>query len=126
MKRVIVALIFFALALTICITGYLVCIEKLQDMNDSLGKAVYVAKSKDDGLITETTDDIIVKWDKYEKVLALFISHEDIEDIDDNIRILSYYAENKDYFQYKEFCEKSIIASKHAIESQKVAAKNIF
>ena len=126
MKRVIVALIFFILALTICISGYLICIIKLNDINEDIGNAMYIADSENKEQLEETTDCIIKKWNNYKRTIALFVPHGDIENIDENIKILSFYVENDEYIEYKEACNKSIISSQQAIDSQKVCADNIF
>lgn len=126
MKRLIIAITFFLIAIIICTTGYILCLEKLNDMNNSLGKAVYVANQEDKCKLTKETDKLIKKWNKYEHILGLFISHNEIKDIEDNIRILPYYAEVSDYSQYEEICNRGIISSKHIIQSHRLILKNIF
>ena len=126
MKRLIVAVLFFILAIVICITGYIVCVDKLNELNDSLGQAMYVANTENHENLIKLTNNIVDDWDEYEKTLGLFISHSEMEDINSNIKILTFYAKNKDYDQYREYCERSIDSSKNVIDSQNLSLKNIF
>lgn len=126
MKRIVIAIIFMLISITICITGYYFCVDRLEGLNDSLGQAVFVSANKDNKKLKKDTQNIIKKWNKDEKILKCFLSHDDFEDIDKNITSLNFYASTNNYYDYCETCDKIINYSKSVIESNKLNFENIF
>lgn len=126
MKRILIAIIFMMISITICITGYYFCVDRLEGLNDSLGQAVFVSANKDNKKLQKETQIIIKKWDNDQKVLKCFLSHDSIEDIDENIRSLKFYASTNNYYDYCKACDEIINSSKSVIESNTLNFENIF
>ncbi len=125
MKRVITAVVFILIAIAICLTGYAVCVTKLNSINDALGKATYVVKTEDRDKILDTAKNIENEWEKSSALLYAILSHSDINEISSNINMLTFFAQIEDYDEFEKLCKESIIISEHIIATQSASLKNI-
>lgn len=126
MKRLITATIFLLLAIALCLTGYAICLNKLNSINDALGKASYVANIHDKEGVTQAAKNVQEEWDKSSVILCALVLHSDMDDIDNRIYMLSYYAKDKNYYEFEKACQECIAISDHIINSQHATFENIF
>lgn len=125
MKRIYAAIAFLLLALVISISGYFILTARINLLNDSLGKASYVAEKKDGKKIGAQTEKVYCLWEDNIQVLSSILMHADIDKLDINMHKLQYYSKEKDYKHYAETCEESISYLKQIIESEKLNYGNV-
>jgi|GEM_PF-6852390 len=126
MKRVTTAVVFILIAIALCLTGYAVCLNKLNSINETLGKAAYVAKIEDEKATIDAAKDVKGEWDKSSVLLFALLLHTDMDEIDTKINMLSFFAQNKDFEEFEKVCNESIVISNHLIDSQHASFENIF
>lgn len=126
MRRVITAVLFLLIAIALCLTGYAVCLDRLNSINDSLGKAAYVANVKDEDAVNKAATEINKEWDKSSVALCALVNHSDMDEIDNKIAMLSYYAKDNNYYEFEKACQESIAVAEHIIKSQEISFENIF
>lgn len=125
MKRLITAIVFLLLSIAICLTGYALCLSKLNNMNDALGKATYVAKTQDKESTLDCAKNIEKEWEKSSEILYALLLHADINDINKNIKMLTFFAKNEDFEEFEKLCQESIVISNRIITNQKATFENI-
>ncbi|MEG0899248.1 MAG: DUF4363 family protein [Oscillospiraceae bacterium] len=126
MKRVITAVIFLLLAIAICLTGYAICLSRLNSINDALGKATYVSNFSNEDEVTEISKEIIEEWEKSSVVLYALVIHSDLDNMDNKIKMLLFYSKEKKFYEFAKTCEEIIAISNHIKSSQHATFENIF
>lgn len=125
MKRLVTAIIFLLASVAICLTGYAICLSKLNNINDALGKATYVAKTQDKEGTLSCAKVIEKEWEKSSRVLYVLLLHTDINEIDKNIKMLDFFARSEDFDEFEKVCQESIVISNRIITNQKATIENI-
>ena len=126
MKRVTTAIVFILIAIALCLTGYAVSLNKLNSINQTLGKAAYVSKIEDKEGTIDAAKEVEDEWSKSSVILFTLLIHTDMDEIDAKINMLSFFAQKENFEEFEKICNESIVISNHLIDSQKASFENIF
>jgi hypothetical protein len=126
MARKIAAISFVILILAVSITGKAIIDSKINSLLNDLEKIEKLAMDGDKIAAVDEANKFVEQWDKSEKILSVFITHSEIDNV--NIALeqaVSYLNtdENDDFLAKSAELKKLL---KHLIDNEKVNLQNIF
>ena len=84
------------------------------------------ASIEKDNEIENKINSISEEWDQYEKILSLYIEHEELEKIDTSIVLIKSYIEVDNYEDAVPEAEECIFVLNHIRQKQKISIANLF
>lgn len=92
MKRIIIALIAIALAITLSFVGFFAVKATCNRLENKLVEICEIAHSKNPALALKKTEELITLWDDIHGVIESFVNHNETDKLEETIRNLPTFA----------------------------------
>lgn len=99
LKRFWIALSLLAIIISLCISEQVLIDNITNDLNDCLESSAKNLKDKNYENLCSSNDLLLDKWENYERILSMFMQHDDLSDLEESILILKPNIECEDYDQ---------------------------
>ncbi len=107
MRRLFIAVAFLLFAISIAITEYSLVSNTFERYVTALDTTQFYISQKEFSQTLTLTETISDNWAESKKKLNTFLFHEDVEQIEENLKELSEYAKLKDTEEYIRLCDKT-------------------
>ena len=100
MKRIWVAVCAMALMITLCVIELSFTNSSIDRLTEKLDQAEQKARSGDDSAAFRLSEEVLEVWNGSHKILSLYTTHEQLEQIDLSFSVLPLYLQqgNRDDF----------------------------
>ena len=126
MKRLFFAIGALILALIICFSGYFVLSSSCGRLIESLEKVSQSAAAENAEEALERTEEALKLWEKLNPRINALTHHEETDELEEIVKSLTIFAEQKDLKQLYEKSETAINRLEHIEENEKPVFGNIF
>ncbi len=107
MKRIWVALSLMIICSAFACTEFIIVKYKSTEFFDLVETAEVYFSEREFSKSYNTLDSATKKWEKSEKILNIFLSHEKVDEVEESLSELSKHAENKDKTLFYATSEKA-------------------
>lgn len=125
MKRIFFAVGALLLAITICITGYIVLTDTCNKLEKTLDEVVFFAENGDVEKSLEKSEEAVAKWEEIHGRIEALVNHAETDELEELIKSLPVYAR---LGNTERLCEKAEIAInrlQHVVKNEKIMLSNI-
>ncbi|MPM61975.1 hypothetical protein SDC9_108840 [bioreactor metagenome] len=124
MKRVVIACVLFAFAISISVAGFYKTKEITNELKSKVETIYNDALEKKD--IDRENHELIAYWRKKSQFMFIVLDHESVEQIEKAIFLMDIYHEKKSEEEYLESCAEALSAIEKLSSGEVPRLKNIF
>lgn len=123
--RVITAIVLLAITFLLCMAGLRNGREQYQELSALLEQAEHKAAEKDFAALEPLTREILHRWDRWEPLGAVYLHHNDLEDIAKELSEMevSLSMENSD--EYRMACHVALHRLEHIYFTELPRLRNL-
>ncbi len=126
MKRLIIAIVFFATACLLCTGGYFILKSTNEKLDSLLTAVIDSADAGDRDALQDDNTRLMEQWDRSEVLFSVMLQHSHLDDFERRIQMLDYYLAREDYEKYIEISQEARNELAHIMESEHLSLGNIF
>lgn len=126
MKRIIVAVISLAIAITICFIGYFSVDSSCKKIEENLLNICTLAQNEEVEKSIKESQTAIDLWESSHGLIESFIRHEETDKLEELIKSLPVYAKQGNMERLEQQADLAIDELHHLIRSEKPLISNIF
>lgn len=126
MKRIITAVVFIFIGISLALAGYFNLRYICSDMNDSLKEVISCAEEENKQSVTDSTKTAKEKWDKKKSLLGVYTNHSEMDDLQIIMKNLVRLAEDESYDELIDNCYECIYHFEHIRETETPSFGNVF
>lgn len=125
MKRLYIAAILFAVAVTLCITSTVVTSRVEKEVGEPLEKTIEFFERGEIEKATESFSAAKQNWDDIKETTAVFASHSSVDELDEQITLISALLseQSDDFLSQSALC---LLKVQNLCDDEKVTVKALF
>ena len=126
MKRLISAIVLFALAIGMGVFGHITLMKTCDELIGELNACIEIANSEDTEKLIEKSEYMNKWWDKKHTVLSVLVLHHELDTIQSFLPSLKELARFGDIEEYIENCLECINMTKDMKMNEEIDIGNVF
>lgn len=126
MKRIIIAVVMIAIAVSASIFGYFDLKKSAEQITASLNDVIYAANSGDEIEAAALAEKSVMLYQSKRTRLQMYLNHSEIDDIELNFKDIKRYSEGTKDIEINNLCYDCINNFEHIVESEKPDIGTIF
>ena len=126
MKRIIAALIVFAIAAAVAVSSNILVLKRVEVLSGDTRVLVEAAETKNQESARAGLERLNTSWEKSDTILHMFVIHREMNEVELSVHALEEYLNGGDWELFREGSVRMLEALAHIRHSQELSLKNIF
>lgn len=126
MKRLIGGIILLAVLLSLCGMSFAYVDSKVEKMAEQVSDMMQIVQLEGTEEAREETNALCVDWNSTEETLSMFIRHEELDELSENLEALAGCVLSGDQEHYIQICYEILNQISHLKASEGISLRNVF
>lgn len=126
MKRLVIAIVIFAITISFCVSGFLLITKRGEEMIELLTYYSHQSENSSKEELIEIAKKINKEWSKRSTLFKSVFIHNDFSEIETLIDKLNIFAKQNSPDSFSECCTEAISRLNYALNNEKPEIQNIF
>lgn len=125
MKRIIIAIVAVALAVSIAFVGFFIVKYNCEKLTDKLEVVCKTARDDDDKAAVKESEKAVKLWESVHDLIESFIRHEETDKLEEIVKSLPVYARQGNMERLEQQANLAIDEIEHLLRNEKPLISNI-
>lgn len=125
MKKLVIACILLALAVTAAVWSNVIFKKETAALTVSLEKLLEVSEHGDDAAISRELENVTAAWKKASKLLHALVMHDSMDEVEQSITALPQILKHADREEFRQKCIEALSQTENLVNSERLSWENI-
>ncbi len=125
MKKLVIACVLLALAVTAAIWSNGVFKRETDVLTASLEKLLEVSQYGDDDDVSRELENVISAWESASKVLHALVMHDAMDEVEQSITALPQILKHAERDEFRQKCIEALSQTKNLVSAERLSWENI-
>lgn len=125
MKKLVIACVLLALAVTAAICSNAVFKKETEDLTLSLEKLLEVSEYGDGDTVARELENVTAAWEKASKLLHALVMHDSLDEVEQSITALPQILKHAGREEFKQKCIEALSQAENLVNSERLSWENI-
>lgn len=125
MKKLVIACILLALAVTAAVWSNAVFKKETEALTVSLERLLDASEHDDDAAISRELENVTAAWENASRVLHALVMHDSMDEVEQSITALPQILKHADREEFKQKCIEALSQTENLVNSERLSWENI-
>lgn len=125
MKKLVIACILLALAVTSAVWSNTVFKKETEALTVSLERLLDASEHGDDAAISRELENVTAAWENASRVLHALVMHDSMDEVEQSITALPQILKHADRKEFKQKCIEALSQTENLVNSERLSWENI-